>query len=197
MAVAQYINKVIVNGETKIDLTTDTVDPSHLLKGYTAHDKSGAPITGTCSFNADTSDANATAPEILKGKTAYIKGQKVTGSMNNNGSVSGEISVLNTPYTIPAGYHDGAGHVTISAAEKAKIISENIREGITILGVEGSMSGTEDASAQSKTVTPNFQEQTITPDTESGYNFLASVTVKPIPVKETEGDNGGLTLTIG
>lgn len=192
-----YINKVIVNGETKMDLTRDTVDAAHLLTGYTAHDKSGAPITGACVFDSNTQDANATAPEILTGKTAYAKGSKVTGTMPNNGSVSGEISVLNTPYTVPAGYHDGAGKVQVSATEKAKIIPENIREGITILGVEGSMSGTEDAKAQSKEVTPTFENQVVTPDTSSGYNYLAQVTVKAIPVSETEGDNGGLTLTIG
>lgn len=193
----QYINKVIVNGETKMDLTSDTVDAAHLLTGYTAHDKSGAPITGACAFDSNTKDANATAPEILTGKTAYAKGSKVTGTMPNNGSVSGEISALNTPYTVPAGYHDGAGKVQVSATEKAKIIPENIREGITILGVEGSMSGTEDAKAQSKEVTPTFENQVVTPDTGSGYNYLAQVTVKAIPVSETEGDNGGLTLTIG
>lgn len=42
----QYINKVIVNGQTKMDLTSDTVDAAHLLSGYTVHDKSGAPIEG-------------------------------------------------------------------------------------------------------------------------------------------------------
>ena len=193
----QYINKVIVNGQTKMDLTSDTVDPSHLLSGYTAHDKSGAPIEGTCTFDANTRDANATAPEILQGKTAYAKGNKLTGTMPNKGSVTGNITSVNTPYTIPMGYHDGAGTVGIDSTEKAKIIPENIREGITILGIEGEMSGTEGAKAQSKTVTPTFSEQVISPDTGSGYNYLAQVTVKAIPVKETAGENGGLTLTIG
>lgn len=193
----QYINKVIVNGQTKMDLTSDTVDAAHLLSGYTAHDKSGAPIEGACTFDANTRDANATAPEILQEKTAYAKGNKLTGTMPNKGSVTGNITSVNTPYTIPMGYHDGAGTVDIDSTEKAKIIPENIREGITILGVEGEMSGTEGAKAQSKTVTPTFSEQVISPDTGSGYNYLAQVTVKAIPVKETAGDNGGLTLTIG
>lgn len=193
----QYINKVIVNGQTKMDLTSDTVDAAHLLSGYTAHDKSGAPIEGTCTFDANTRDANATAPEILQGKTAYAKGNKLTGTMPNKGSVTGNITSVNTTYTIPMGYHDGAGTVGIDSTEKAKIIPENIREGITILGIEGEMSGTEGAKAQSKTVTPTFSEQVISPDTGSGYNYLAQVTVKAIPVKETAGDNGGLTLTIG
>lgn len=193
----QYINKVIVNGQVKMDLTSDTVDAVHLLSGYTAHDKSGAPIEGTCTFDTNTQDANATAPEILQGKTAYAKGNKLTGSMPNKGSVTGNITSINTPYTIPMGYHDGAGTVGIDSTEKAKIIPENIREGITILGIEGEMSGTEGAKAQSKTVTPTFSEQVISPDAGSGYNYLAQVTVKAIPVKETAGENGGLTLTIG
>lgn len=193
----QYINKVIVNGQTKMDLTSDTVDAAHLLSGYTAHDKSGAPVEGTCTFDANTQDANATAPEILSGKTAYAKGSKLTGSMPNKGSVTGHITRADTPYTIPMGYHDGAGTVDIDATEAAKLIPGNIREGITILGVEGEMSGTEGAKAQSKTVTPTFSEQIISPDTGSGYNYLAQVTVKAIPVKETEGENGGLTLTVG
>lgn len=193
----QYINKVIVNGQTKMDLTSDTVDAAHLLSGYTAHDKSGAPVEGTCTFDANTQDANATAPEILTGKTAYAKGNKLTGSMPNKGSVTGHITSVGTPYTIPMGYHDGAGTVDIDSTEAAKLVPENIREGITILGVEGEMSGTEGAKAQSKTVTPTFSEQVISPDTSSGYNYLAQVTVKAIPVKETEGENGGLTLTVG
>lgn len=44
-----YVNKVIINGDTKLDLTGDTVDAAHLAQGYTAHDKSGAPIVGTMS----------------------------------------------------------------------------------------------------------------------------------------------------
>ena len=40
-------NQVIVNGETILDLRSDTVTPETLQKGYTAHDKSGKKITGT------------------------------------------------------------------------------------------------------------------------------------------------------
>ena len=41
------INKVVANGNTLIDLTTDTVDANHLIEGYTAHDKSGNIVNGT------------------------------------------------------------------------------------------------------------------------------------------------------
>jgi len=67
----QYVNKVIVNGITKIDLTGDTVTADTLIKGATAHDKSGAPITGTNEWDSNTTDATATAAEILATKTAY------------------------------------------------------------------------------------------------------------------------------
>ena len=186
-----YYSKVVVNGETIIDLTADTVDAAHLLTGYTAHDKKGA-----CTFDANTQDANAAATEILTGKTAYVKGSKVTGSMPNNGGVEGTISNLETPYTIPQGYHDGSGTVEIDSAEKAKIIADNIRQGVTILGIEGTMTGTEDVKAQSKSVKPTFSEQQVIPDSPT-YNYLSQVTVQAIPVSETLNEQGGYTLTVG
>lgn len=104
----QYVNKVIVGGETKLDLTSDTVVPEKLAKGYKAHDKSGAPIVGTNTFDADTSDATAAAAEILDGKTAYVAGNKITGTMPNNGDVSDTIDgLITTSKTIPAGYTPG------------------------------------------------------------------------------------------
>lgn len=191
-----YVNKVIVNGETKIDLTADTVTADKLAYGYTAHDKSGATITGTSTFDADTSDATAAASEILSGKTAYVSGSKVTGSMPNRGGVTGAISTKTQQYTIPAGYHDGSGKVSIDSTEQSKLVATNIRQGVTILGVEGTMSGTEDVTAQSKNVTPTFASQTITPDAPD-YNYLAQVTVDAIPVTTADNAQGGLTLTVG
>lgn len=189
-------SKVVINGQTIIDLTGDTVSADKVLDGFTAHDKSGALITGTCTFDADTDDANAAAAEILSSKTAYVKGSKVTGTMPNNGGVEGTISVLETPYAIPQGYHDGSGTVDIDSVEAAKLIPENIKEGVTILGVEGTLSGTEGVAAQSKTVTPSFSQQEILPDSPT-YNYLSSVIVSAIPVQETYNEQGGYTITVG
>ena len=81
------VNKVIYDGQTLIDLTGDTITADNVLSAFTFHDKSGAEATGTCTFDADTKDADATAAEILATKTAYVNGQKVIGSMANNGQL--------------------------------------------------------------------------------------------------------------
>lgn len=191
------ISKVVYGGKTLIDLTSDTVTADKLLSGVIAHDKSGAAITGACTFDADTSDATAASAEILSGKTAYVNKIKVTGEMRNNGAVTGSISKKAEAYSIPIGYHDGSGKVTISSTEQAKIIATNIRAGVSILGVEGTMSGTEGAKAQAKTATPKTTAQTILPDSVQGFNYLTQVTVNAIPYNESDNAQGGKTVTIG
>jgi hypothetical protein len=191
------INKVIYGGRTLIDLSGDTVTADKILDGFTAHDKKGETITGTCKYDVDSSDATAAVAEILQGKTAYVRGKKLTGTMKNNSAVAGTISSKDEQYTVPQGYHDGSGKVGIVDTEKEKLVPANIREGITLLGVEGTMSGTEDAKPQAKTVTPSTKEQTVLPDSEEGYNYLSQVTVKAIPYNESENPAGGTTVTIG
>lgn len=192
----QYVNKVVVGGVTKLDLTGDTVDASKILNGYTAHDRSGAPITGTSPFNADTSDTSLTANEALSGETFYgPTGQKVTGSMPNRGSASGTISTKDDSYTIQQGYHDGSGTVSIDSAEQSKIVASNIKQGVTILGVTGDYGGEEINVESNKNVTPSFTEQAITPST--GYDYLAQVTVAAIPITYSDNPQGGQTMTVG
>ena len=120
MAENQYNSKIVLaSGEVLMDLTQDTVVADKLLKGFTAHGKDGAPITGSCEFDADTGDATAGAAEILAGKTAYVTGSKVTGTMPNNGAKTLSITEKGKPVTIPQGYHDGSGKAQIDAAEEA------------------------------------------------------------------------------
>ena len=143
----------------------------------------------------DLTGDTATADKVLKDMTFHDKtGATVTGTMKNNGSVEGSIATKEQVYTIPQGFHDGSGNVQIATAEQAKLIPKNIRDGITILGVRGTMSGTEGAKPQQKTVTPSTATQTIMPD--AGYNYLSQVTVNPIPYTESENSAGGTTVTI-
>lgn len=68
----------------------------------------------------DATNANAAAANILSGKKAVVKSGTaaalVTGTMQNKGAVSGSIDGLSTTsYTIPAGYHNGSGTVSLTS----------------------------------------------------------------------------------
>lgn len=91
---------------------------------------------GTAKFY-DTSDATGAAGDTLAGKDVYGPNGKQSGSMTENGAVSGTISTKAGQYTIPEGHHNGSGKVQISSTEQAKIIAGNIKSGVTILGQAG------------------------------------------------------------
>ena len=93
---------------------------------------------GTAKF-FDTASADITASDILTGKTGYGASGEVNGSMANNGATGGTISTKAGTVAIPSGFTTG-GSVGISTAEQNKIIASNIKSGVTLLGVAGSLS---------------------------------------------------------
>jgi hypothetical protein len=130
----------------------------------------------------DTSEANAVETSIKDGETAFVNGKKVTGSMPVNGAVNGNIRTKDGTVSIPEGYTSG-GTVAIDENEKTKLTAGNIRKGITILGVAGSMDSTEGVNPQAREVTPTKSEQVVIPETDKGYNYLSQVTIHPIPAE--------------
>lgn len=193
----QYKNKIIYGGDVLIDLTQDDVTAADVAQGKKFHLPSGATATGTNTYDADTSDATAVAAEILNSKTAYKNGEKITGTMPNRGAVAGTISTVAGEYTVPQGYHDGSGKVAIAATEQAKLVATNIREGITVLGVTGTMSGSEGVKATATSVTPYTTAQTITPADLGDFNSITQVNVAAIAYTESDNAAGGVTVTIG
>ncbi|MBQ3839344.1 hypothetical protein IJI17_02105 [Candidatus Saccharibacteria bacterium] len=115
--------------------------PTIIVNGNTYSEAEGVDIPmqggGTARFYY-TGDATAAAADTLTGKTAYTAAGEVTGAMANNGATGGTISTKAGVVTIPAGYTTG-GSVEISATEQAKVVAANIRQGVTLLGVAGSM----------------------------------------------------------
>ena len=113
---------VVINGVTYAD--TPEVD---------------IPISGggTAKFY-ETSSADITSADVLTGKTGYGASGQVSGGMANNGSTSGTISTKAGTVTIPAGYTSG-GTVSISSTEQNKVVASNIKSGVTLLGVAGSL----------------------------------------------------------
>lgn len=198
MAENQYVNKVVFGNTTVMDISDTTADPTKVLASEKFYDRSGAPQTGSCTFDADTSDADATAAEILLNKTAYVNGNKLTGSMPNRGSVTGNITTKAQQVAIQNGYHDGSGYVEIDSTEQAKIIADNIKKDITILGVTGTYEGAATPTSAAKTVTPYTTSKTYLPSGESTpVDYYSQVTVNAISYVETDNAAGGKTVTIG
>lgn len=197
MANNQYVNQVgLADGTILIDLTTDTAEASDVLSGKYFHLKTGQRTQGTCTYDSNTTDADASASEILYGKTAYVNKNKLTGSMTNNGTVTGTITTKAQEYTIPAGYHNGLGKVSISSTEQAKIIADNIKEGVEILGVTGTCSPASGVTAGAVNATPYLTAQTILPSSIS-KDYISEVNIAAITVTESDNAAGGKTVTIG
>lgn len=109
-------------GTVSIDPETKTVTPT--TSQQTVSPTSGK-VLSSVTVNAipaqyvDTSDATATAAQILDGATAYVDGELVEGTMPNNGAVTETLDAATTSYTVPAGYHSGTGKVSVSLETKS------------------------------------------------------------------------------
>lgn len=115
---------------------------SVIINGVSYNDVPAVQIpkqgSGTATFY-DTNGADITSADLLDGAIGYGASGEVVGSIPRNGATGGTISTKAGTVTIPAGYTTG-GVVSISSTEQAKIIASNIKSGVSILSVQGSLS---------------------------------------------------------
>lgn len=195
MANNQYVNKVVFGNTTVMDISDTTADATKVLSGEYFYLRTGEKVQGSCTYDADTSDADAVAAEILDTKTAYVNGNKITGSMPNRGAVTGTITDANTPYSIQNGYHDGSGTVSV---DSTNLSAGNIKKDITILGITGTYEGSATPTSTAKTVTPYTTSKTYLPSEESTpVDYYSQFTVNAITYTEVDNAQGGKSVYIG
>lgn len=146
----------------------------------------------------DLTEDSVTPEKVLSGESFHLaSGTKTEGTMPIFDDFARELTTREDECIIPLGYHDGTGIVGISSTEKEKLIEKNIREGVEVLGILGTMSDMEGVKPTEVTLTPQVDSQSITPEELGNYNSIVQVTVEPIPIVETDNEMGGKTVTIG
>jgi surface protein len=122
-----------------------------------------------------TNDATAIAADILNSKTAYVDGNKVTGTMANNGAISTSMDGINVKsVTIPQGYTSG-GTVSLDNTIDNEVDTQTDLIAQITTALEGKMAGSSEPVLQDKTIMPSVNEQIVAAD--NGYDGLNEVTV--------------------
>lgn len=104
---AMAVNKVVYGTTVLVDLTEDTVTPDKLLKGATAHDASGEPITGTLEAGSGGSSDNNCEAYHITSESATLN-FKTSGTVKVWGYGHKSGGYLGTTYSfVGDGYYSG------------------------------------------------------------------------------------------
>lgn len=138
LPITEQITKLftsVSNGKNLVrGAITDTDSSIILPSDPTFQELANAILSIVTDPSVGTTDA--VASDILLGKKAVSEGVLLTGTMPNRGAVTRTITTQGGSYTIPEGYHNGAGKVT---ANFANLVASNIKKGVNIGGVVGTL----------------------------------------------------------
>ncbi len=130
----------------------------------------------TANSLASQTSANAAAGEILSGKTAFVNGNKITGSMPNQGAKTATLSCGGS-YTIPAGYHNGVGKVTANSL--ASQTSANAAAGEILSGKTAFVNGNKVTGSMPNKGTLNWSGSNTTYSVPAGYYSGGTLDSRP------------------
>lgn len=165
-------------------------EAADVAAGKTFTSSAGLAVTGT-STAVETGDATASASNILSGKTAYVHGQKVNGSMTNQGAKNQALNCGGS-YTIPAGYHNGSGKVTansLASQTAGTAAAADIASGKTAWVNGERVTGTASASA----ITFDITNMTVRITNQTGVPLSTTTggtqIIKPLETRDLTGVN--------
>lgn len=176
---------ILLKGGGGADLDVITAESGDILDGKVIVDKEGNPLTGSLTLTG-----SATASQVLNGATFYNTNAKTkeTGTMPNNGAVAPSALGAGGSYTIPVGYHNGSGRVTVQSLA-TMTASGDARPGQILSGKKAYVDGTlltgsmTNRGAQTKTITPSASAQSYT--IPAGYhNGSGKITINAIPTSQ-------------
>ena len=153
----------------------------------------------------DISDADAAVSDVLTGKTFYsVEEPRKTGTMPNRGAASTDITTKAQEVTIQDGYHNGSGVVKIAAAEQAKIIADNIKKDVVILGITGTLEAGGTAPSTNAgsiftgaTIPLTYKDNTTTYENEYVYESAThNITIDGLAGRATITGNGTKSVKV-
>ena len=184
------------NGKVTVVLEEKTATPTksaQTITPTTGKVLSKVTVSAISDKYVDTSDANAAAANILAGKTAYVGGAKVTGTMPNNGDKFVTLDAATNIYFIPEGYHSGNGNVEIVLQDKTVTPTTSSQ---SVTPDDGQVLSKVTVSAIPAIYGDATEANAIAANILSGKKAIVKVNNVATMVEGTMTDNGAITGSI-